>query len=103
MCIRDSPSNQDPRHALSIQTAQRVFTGAKRRARIIKRGGIHALRHSFATHQLEAGIPVHRLQRLLGHQSISSTMHYIHLAQQPNYLIEGAVDLLASLAPQEAP
>lgn len=96
------PSNQDPRHALSIQTAQRVFTCAKRRARIAKRGGIHALRHTFATHQLEAGMPVHRLQRLLGHQSIGSTMRYIHLAQQPNYLIEGAADLLARLGAQEA-
>jgi site-specific recombinase XerD len=38
-----------------------------------KIGGIHGLRHAYATHQLEAGLPVHRLQRLLGHQDIHST------------------------------
>ena len=55
---------------LGIESAQRAFTAAKRRAGIEKVGGIHALRHAFATHQLEAGMPVHQLQRLLGHQNI---------------------------------
>ena len=88
------PSSQAPQHALSIQSAQRVFTRAKRLAGIAKLGGIHALRHSFATHQLEAGMPIHRLQGLLGHQAIGSTLRYIHLANVPSYLIEGAADLL---------
>ena len=97
------PSNQDPRHALSIQSAQRIFTRAKQLAGIEKVGGIHALRHSFATHQLEAGMPIHRLQGLLGHHAISSTMRYIHLAQLPSYLIEGAADLLATQDTEVAP
>jgi site-specific recombinase XerD len=55
-----------------------VFTRAKRRAGIDKVGGIHSLRHAYATHQLEAGMPVHQLQRLLGHQNIHSTLRYVH-------------------------
>ena len=57
---------------------QRFYTDAKRRARITKVGGIHGLRHAYATHQLEAGLPIHRLQQQLGHRSLSSTLRYVH-------------------------
>ena len=68
---------------MSIESAQRAFNGAKRRAGIEKIGGIHSLRHAYATHQLAAGMPVHQLQRLLGHQDIRTTLRYIHWV--PNY------------------
>ena len=67
---------------LNITSAQKAFTVAKRRAKIDKVGGIHALRHAYATHQLEAGMPVHQLQRLLGHQTIHSTLRYVHWVPQ---------------------
>ena len=66
------------RAPLSLRTIQKAYTAAKRRAGILKRGGIHALRHAYATHQLEAGLPVHRLQHLLGHRNIQSTLRYVH-------------------------
>lgn len=69
---------RDTEVALNISTPQRVFTRAKQRAGIDKVGGIHSLRHAYATHQLEAGMPVHQLQRLLGHQNIHSTLRYVH-------------------------
>jgi integrase/recombinase XerD len=69
---------RDTQIALSISTPQRVFARAKQRAGIDKVGGIHSLRHAYATHQLEAGMPVHQLQRLLGHQNIHSTLRYVH-------------------------
>ena len=69
---------RDTQVALNISTPQRVFARAKQRAGIDKVGGIHSLRHAYATHQLEAGMPVHQLQRLLGHQNIHSTLRYVH-------------------------
>jgi integrase/recombinase XerD len=67
-----------PHDALSISSAQRVYQRAKARAGVEKVGGIHGLRHAYATHQLEAGLPVHALQRLLGHQNLRSTLRYVH-------------------------
>lgn len=69
---------QDPSTALHPSTPQRVFTVVKRRAGVDKIGGIHSLRHAYATHQLEAGLPVHQLQRLLGHRNLQSTLRYVH-------------------------
>jgi site-specific recombinase XerD len=80
---------------LSISTVQRVFHKAKRDAGIRKDGGIHSLRHAYATHQLEAGMPVHQLQRLLGHSDVKTTMRYIHWI--PRYADRVGVDLLATV------
>ncbi|MGB7991704.1 MAG: site-specific integrase [Candidatus Methylophosphatis roskildensis] len=63
------------------QTAQRMYQAARHAAGIDKDGGIHTLRHSFATHLLEAGVDIHTIQRLLGHGHVSTTMRYFHLAQ----------------------
>ena len=67
---------------MDVTTVQKISRAAKLRARITKRGGIHALRHAFATHLLEAGIDLHTIQRLLGHGAIGSTMRYFHLARR---------------------
>lgn len=68
-----------PLHGTSIQHA---FTRVKDRARITKPGGIHLLRHSFATHLLEQGIDIHRIQMLMGHRGIGTTAIYLHVTQQ---------------------
>jgi len=74
---------REPMQGLTVSTPQRVYTRVKRRAGITKHGGIHSLRHAYATHQLEAGLAVHKLQNQLGHSNIRSTLRYVHWS--PNY------------------
>jgi site-specific recombinase XerD len=73
---------RDGKRPMDVSTAQKFYTATKQRAGITKRGGIHALRHAFATHLLEAGTDLHTIQRLLGHGDIRTTMRYLHLAQR---------------------
>jgi integrase/recombinase XerD len=75
-----SPNHMGTR-PLSPVTAHRIFHAAKGRAGIVKPGGIHSLRHAFATHLLEAGTDLYTIQRLLGHTSIRTTRRYFHVAQ----------------------
>lgn len=61
--------------------AQRMYYAARDRAKLGCQGGIHTLRHCFATHLLESGVDLHTIQRLMGHGHVSTTMRYFHLAQ----------------------
>ena len=89
------PSPRGPQRPIDAQTAQRVFYAAKARAGITKDCGIHALRHAFATHLLEAGVDVHTIQRLMGHGHISSTLRYFHLADKHLAATPSPLELLA--------
>lgn len=64
---------------LTTGAACRAFVAAKERAGIVKKGGIHMLRHCFATHLLEEGVELHTIQVLMGHRSLRSTTRYARL------------------------
>lgn len=83
---------------MGTHTAQRIFYAARSKAQLTKRGGIHGLRHAFATHLLEAGTDVHTIQRLMGHTDIHTTLRYFHVAQQTIAATASPLELLNSSA-----
>ncbi len=70
------------------------FTEAKERARITKSGGVHMLRHSFATHHIESGTPIYVLQKLLGHADLKTTSKYLWISNSTITSVKSPLDLL---------
>lgn len=79
---------------MPVGTAQTVFGTLKQRVGIRHGHGIHSLRHSFATHLLEAGLDLPTLQRLLGHNNLTTTTRYLHITSQRLGEVAGPLDLL---------
>lgn len=71
-----------------------IYRTAAKKAGINKPGGIHTLRHNYATGLLEAGVELCVIQRRMGHRSISSTMRYLHIAQDKGESTSSPLDLL---------
>ena len=86
--------------ALSPTCIQRIYKSAKAKAGINRGRGIHTLRHCFATHLLEAGTDLRRIQILLGHRSLSTTMVYLHVSNASLSNITSPLDRLQT-APED--
>jgi site-specific recombinase XerD len=76
------PASQDTSRSMDERTGQKIYYTAVARAGLPRKGGIHCLRHSFATHLLESGVEITIVQRLLGHNSLSVTANYLHVRRE---------------------
>lgn len=73
-------SGANPLAAISIRTVQHIFKKAKGKTSIRKKASVHTLRHCFATHLIEDGVDVTKVQLLLGHKDVRTTCRYLHLS-----------------------
>ena len=93
--------SRDPRRPLGGASIQKVCATVALKAGLNKRVNPHMLRHSFATHLLEAGTDLKTIQVLLGHRSLNTTSVYLHVAAQAPGSSRKAHDLLKAAVESE--
>ena len=79
---------------LSYESLRCVYENARKSAGVKNGAGIHTLRHSFATHLLEAGYDIRKIQVLMGHARLSTTMIYLHVSRKTLSKIPSPLDLI---------
>jgi integrase/recombinase XerD len=77
-------------------SVMKIYNAAKKKVGVTRGKGIHTLRHSFATHLLEAGYDIKTIQALLGHQSIKTTLVYLHVSDRNIAMVKSPFDLIAN-------
>ena len=87
------PSAYKGRDFLTYETVRSTYEDARKKASVNKGPGIHTLRHSFATHLLEAGYDLRKIQILMGHKSLTTTMIYLHVSRETLSKIKSPLDL----------
>jgi len=91
-------TGQNPERPLTRASVHKFFHKARRKAGITKRISVHGLRHSFATHLLENGVNIRKIQLLLGHRSLRSTQIYTHVARDYLEDTPSPLDILPDLS-----
>jgi len=83
-----------PKGKLSPRNLQKIVNKAAKKANITKKVSCHTLRHSFATHLLESGTDIRKIQELLGHANLSTTQIYTHISTEEIKKIRSPLDSL---------
>ncbi len=86
------PSNKNESGHITKKTIKNNITKVVKRYCSLKKITSHTLRHSFATHMLEAGADIYQIKELLGHSSLQSTNVYLHLASPSSMNIKSPFD-----------
>jgi integrase/recombinase XerD len=79
---------------LSYESVRCIYEKARKKASVKDGAGIHTMRHSFATHLLEAGYDIRKIQVLMGHRRLSTTMIYLHVSRETLAKIQSPLDLI---------
>jgi len=97
------PQVKNPNRPMDAATAERLVTRTAKRAGIARRVTPHTLRHSYATHLLDAGVNLRTIQVLLGHTSLKTTSLYMHVSQARLRAAGSPLDLLYPPPKQPSP